>query len=219
MLVRITKTLLMAGLLVLLIFAINSGWLEHLTDSNWVAGYLRQNGAWAWGAIFVAGVLFTAVGGPRQVLAFVCGFAMGGLQGALFSTLATLVGALCCFLLARTLFRNQVHRLAGRKLDKLEKLLRNDAWLKVTMIRLMPVGSNLLTNLFLGNTRVAVASFAVGSTLGYLPQMLIFAFAGAGVGFADDYQLLISLGLLLLSAILATYLYQSRARREVEEIV
>ncbi|MGI2258159.1 TVP38/TMEM64 family protein [Shewanella sp. GXUN23E] len=215
---RWLKALVLAGLLLLLMWVVNAGWLENLSDSNWVARFLAQGGVQAWLSLFAAGAVFTALGGPRQMLAFVSGFSMGGAIGATFATLATLIGALMCFALARTLLRARLKRRFAHRLIKVEKLLSHDAWLKVMMIRLMPVGSNLLTNLLLGTTHVGALSFSIGSVLGYLPQMLIFAFAGAGLGMADEWQLAISLSLLVISACLAFYLYHSRVRREVEEI-
>jgi hypothetical protein len=52
-------------------------WLKHLTDNHWVANYLHQ-GPWAFIILTGVGALFTAVGGPRQMLAFVFGYALGG---------------------------------------------------------------------------------------------------------------------------------------------
>ena len=86
------------------------------------------------------------------------------------------------------------------------------------MIRLLPVGSNLLTNLFAGATHVPARGFMLGSVLGYLPQMLIFSFAGAGIGLSDHHQLGISIGLFILSSVIGAYLYRSSLRKQVDEL-
>lgn len=49
--------------------------------------------------------------------------------------------------------------------------------------------------------------------------MLIFAYAGAGLGLSDQYQLGISLVLLLLSSAIGTYLYRNRLSRQVDDLV
>ena len=52
----------------------------------------------AW-PVFIAGaVVYTALGGPRQVLAFSCGFLFGGWQGGL---IGTLLGILFAVLVAK----------------------------------------------------------------------------------------------------------------------
>lgn len=101
----------------------------------------------------------------------------------LFSTLAALLGCVLAFYVARLTIRSSLQRRFGRRLQNFEALISDRTWLKVLMIRLLPVGSNLLTNLFTGATHVPARGFMLGSVLGYLPQMLIFSFAGAGIGF------------------------------------
>lgn len=199
--------------------AVQAGWFEHLTDSNWVANFIQRQGSGGLALLFAVGTLFTAVGGPRQIIAFVFGFALGGTVGALFSTFAALAGCLLSFYCARLTVREFLQKRFGIRLQRFERMIIHRTWLKVLMIRLLPVGSNLLTNLFAGATRVPVGGFLLGSFIGYLPQMLIFAYAGAGLGLSDQYQLGISLVLLLLSSFIGTYLYRNRLSRQVDDLV
>ncbi|MCG9697969.1 VTT domain-containing protein [Shewanella sp. Isolate11] len=216
---RFYKTLLIVCLLLLLTFATQQGLFEHVTDSNWVAQMIDENGVMAlWGLLFV-GALFTAVGGPRQMIAFVFGFALGGALGGLLSTVAALIGCVFAFYFARLTIRSTLQRRFSRKLYKFELLIVERTWLKVLLIRLLPVGSNLLTNLFAGATHVPARGFIFGSFIGYLPQMFIFSFAGAGVGLSDHNQLVVSIGLFIVSSVIGAYLYRSRLRKQVDELV
>ncbi|WP_335912239.1 MULTISPECIES: VTT domain-containing protein [Shewanella] len=216
---RLLKTLLLLSVLLGLMLAVQAGWFEHLTDSNWVANFIQRQGSGGLALLFAVGTLFTAVGGPRQIIAFVFGFALGGTVGALFSTFAALAGCLLSFYCARLTVREFLQKRFGIRLQRFERMIIHRTWLKVLMIRLLPVGSNLLTNLFAGATRVPVGGFLLGSFIGYLPQMLIFAYAGAGLGLSDQYQLGISLVLLLLSSFIGTYLYRNRLSRQVDDLV
>ncbi len=216
---RLLKTLLLISVLLGLMLAVQAGWFEHLTDSNWVANFIHRQGPAGVALLFAVGALFTAVGGPRQIIAFVFGFALGGAVGALFSTFAALAGCLFSFYCARLTVREFLQKRFGSRLQRFERLIIHRTWLKVLMIRLLPVGSNLLTNLFAGATRVPASGFLIGSFIGYLPQMLIFAYAGAGLGLSDQYQLGISLVLLLLSSAIGTYLYRNRLSRQVDDLV
>ena len=60
------KVALGVAVMLLLALAVQQKWLEHLSDSHWVAAYVRQSGPVALLWLSFSGVVFTAVGGPRQ---------------------------------------------------------------------------------------------------------------------------------------------------------
>jgi uncharacterized membrane protein YdjX (TVP38/TMEM64 family) len=215
---RLLKVGIVIGILMLLTLAAHQGMFERITDSNWVATYVHQQGIEALVVLGAAGALFTSVGGPRQVLAFVFGFALGGIYGALMATLSAFLGCCITFFLARLTLRKPLQQRFGRRIQQFESLLEGQTWLKVLMIRLLPIGSNLLTNLLVGATRIPATGFLLGSGIGYLPQMLVFSMAGAGIGLSDHNQLAVSIGLFVVSILIGAYLYRSRLLRQVEEI-
>lgn len=187
--------------------AVRLGWLGFLTDENQMAGYLHAQGVRGLLVVSAAGTLYTAAGGPRQLLAFVLGFALDSLYGTLLSTLITLFGAATCFYTARLLLRTSLIRRFGHRMARFNQLFQTHTATKILMVRLLPVGSNLLTNLLGGCSSIRFSAFALGSVLGYLPQMLIFALAGAGIGQADHYQFVLSVALFIVASLLGGYLY------------
>ena len=76
------------------------------------------------------------------------------------------------------------------------------------LVRLLPVGNNLLTNLAAGISSIRPASFLLGSLIGYLPQTLVFALVGSGVQIAPALKLGLAIGLFLISGALGAYLYK-----------
>lgn len=199
--------------------AIHYGWLDFMTSQTAVASYLQSHGVVGLAALVIAGAVFTGLGAPRQILAFVFGFALGGVNGTLVSTLATVLGATGCFLAARWLLRTPLSRRFSKRMQTFDRLFSEQTLLKVLMVRLLPVGSNLLTNLVAGCSGIRFAPFLAGSTLGYLPQMLVFALAGAGIGNANAYQLALSIGFFILaSAIGAILFYNQRARTLADSV-
>ncbi|MDY6814976.1 MAG: VTT domain-containing protein [Pseudomonadota bacterium] len=207
-------TLALAGYL-----AIQSGWPDFLADENQVAGYLRSHGVTGFLVVTLAGAAFTGVGAPRQLLAFVLGFALGGVNGALLSTLATAIGAAGCFFTARFLLRVSLARRFSHHMRQFDERFRKQTLLKVLMVRMLPVGSNLVTNLVAGCSGIRFLPFIVGSTIGYLPQMLVFAFSGAGIGSADKYQLMLSIVLFILASLIGALLYHNRRARTLADSV
>lgn len=206
--------LALAGYLV-----IQSGWIDFMADKAKVADYLNSHGIEGLLAISLAGAIFTGIGAPRQLLAFVFGFALGGITGTLLSTMAAAMGATGCFALARWLLRASLTHRFGHRMGHFDELFQEQTMLKVLMVRLLPVGSNLATNLIAGCSGIRFLPFLIGSTLGYLPQMLVFALAGAGMGSANEYQLILSVALFILASMIGALLYHSQRARSLANTV
>lgn len=199
--------------------AIRNGWLDFIADRTQVASYLHSHGIEGLLAITLAGAIFTGIGAPRQLLAFVLGFALGGINGTLVSTLAATIGASGCFFTARWLLRTSLARRFDRRMRQFDELFQEQTLLKVLMVRLLPVGSNLVTNLVAGCSGIRFLPFLAGSVLGYLPQMLVFALAGAGIGTADEYQLILSVALFILASMIGALLYHNQRARTLANSV
>ncbi len=214
-----SRWLAFAALVVIGYLTIHNGWLDFISNQSEVANYLQGHGSAGLVVITLAGALFTGLGAPRQLLAFVLGFALGGLNGTLVSTLATALGATSCFLTARWLLRAPLSHAFGSQMQQFDRLFREQTLLKVLMVRLLPVGSNLLTNLVAGCSGIRFSPFLIGSALGYLPQMLVFALAGAGIGRADSHQLVLSIGFFILVSIIGAVLYHNQKARNLADSV
>nr|WP_282451091.1 VTT domain-containing protein [Marinobacter bryozoorum] len=169
--------------------------------------------------ISLAGLILTGFGGPRQLLAFASGFALGPAWGALYSTTITLAGAVGCFYVARWFLRPALKRQAGSRLASFDKLTRDNPFLKVVMIRLMPVGSNLITNLLAGSSDIRLIPFAGGSVVGYLPQMVVFAMVGAGFGRASEFQLVLGMVMFVIAAALGLLLFRTHRNRQLSTTI
>ena len=83
------------------------------------------------------------------------------------------------------------------------------------LIRLLPLGSNLVTNLVAGVSSANALGFFAGSVLGYVPQTIIFALLGSGINLDPALRITSSVLLFMLSAALGVYLYR-RYRYENE---
>lgn len=213
------KLVLGVAVMLLLALAVQQKWLEHLSDSHWVAEYVRQSGPVALLWLSFSGVVFTAAGGPRQLLAFVFGYTLGAWSGALLATLVTGIGAALCFMVARTMLRESVQQRFGGALQRLQRLFRERTASTILVIRLLPVGSNLVTNILAGSTDARLLPFVCGSLIGYLPQMLVFGLLGSGIGVSDHQQLFLSAGLFLIASLVGVHLYRTADCRELGELV
>ncbi len=165
-------------------------------------------------AFVVAGTLACAVAVPRQVVALAGGYAFGFWQGAALTLLAEVAGCAIDFGWARLLGRRAalslLERRAGGRLQRLDRFMTGRAFTATLTLRLLPVGSNVLLNLIAGVSGVAAGPFLAASAIGYVPQTVVFALAGAGAGLSNAAQFGLAVLLLLLSVALGVLLLRRR---------
>ncbi|WP_194726306.1 TVP38/TMEM64 family protein [Noviherbaspirillum malthae] len=212
------KPLLLTCLLALGFASLHFQWWGSFTELDLLNRLFERHWTIAWPVFVITSVVYTALGGPRQLLAFSCGYLMGGLPGALLSTALTGFGALLAIYCVRNIGMEWMRQRHGERVAFIRRLLAEDTWLWICMVRLMPVGSNLATNIAVALAGLSTASVFWGSLLGYLPQMLLFSFAGAGLALQDEQQIWISLLMLVLSTALVLYLYHHGFKQRLQEI-
>ena len=204
----LAKGLFLMASLVAIGWGVEASGLAHRLDADWVDSEIRGNGVAGWLYYLGFGALAVAVGLPRQAVCFLGGYAFGLGEGLILAETASGLGCLLCFLYARLLGRELVrHRFADR-LEKLDGVLRGHPFSMAMMIRLLPVGSNILTNLVAGVSSVKLLPFLGGSLVGYLPQTAIFVLLGSGIHVQPVWRTAISVALFVVSGLLGVVLYR-----------
>jgi uncharacterized membrane protein YdjX (TVP38/TMEM64 family) len=176
----------------------------------WVERFGLRQTLWGESAFVVVGSAATAIGIPRQAVAFLGGYAFGPLTGGLLGLAAQVLGCAASFFWARLVGRGWAERRMagrfGRRLRPLRDLLAGSPFGATLALRLLPVGNNLALNLLAGVAGIRALAFISASALGYLPQTAIFALAGAGVAVDREGQLLLAGALFLGSAFIGYWL-------------
>lgn len=193
--------------LVALGFLVRAIGLHDLLDTAWIDADIKGQGLKGEMLYLAAGAILTAVGFPRQAVAFLGGYAFGVLEGTLWSLAATVVGCVAAFLYARLMGRKLV---AGRfpgKVKRVDDFLHDNPFSMTLLIRLLPAGSNVATNLVAGVSSVRALPFFVGSALGYIPQNLVFALSGSGVTVDSEWRIALGVVLFVASGLLGVFLY------------
>ncbi len=198
---------LILSLIALGLLVKNAG-LDHLFDRDWINTNVRGHGYQGFGVFLAAGALITAIGLPRQIVAFFGGYVFGAVSGAVVAAVAALGGCLLAFYYARWFGRAVVRRMFPEKLRRFDGFIGGDPFSMTLLIRLLPVGSNLITNLIAGVSSIPRLRFFAGSFVGYLPQSLIFALAGSGLTVDSRWRIATSVVLFVLAGLLALPLYR-----------
>lgn len=87
---------------------------------------------------------------------------------------------------------------------------------KILLLRLFPIGNNVVTNVLSGSVRVPFFAFISASLLGYLPQIIIFALMGAGIHSSSNTMIYLSVFFGIVSAVLTGFLYRDHIKSRVE---
>jgi uncharacterized membrane protein YdjX (TVP38/TMEM64 family) len=184
--------------------------LGAVPGTDWVDRHVRDQGPAGEGLFLLLGAALTAVGLPRQAVAFLGGYAFGAALGTGLALLAQLLGCALGFFWARWVGQGWAERrLAGRvgaHLRPLVGTLRAHPFGSTLALRLFPVGNNLALNLLAGLSGLAPLPFLAASALGYLPQTVVFALLGKGVRVDGAWQLALAGLLLALSVGLGLWL-------------
>lgn len=208
----IVKGLALILSLALLGYLFNASDLGSSVNEAWIDARVRGHGIEGALLFLLMGAVFTAIGLPRQVIAFLGGYAFNVALGTLLGTLAALLGCVLSFAYARFFGKGFVRARLGERPRRFDRFIHDHPFSMTVLIRLLPVGSNLLTNLAAGVSSVRAVHFFAGTLLGYLPQTLVFALVGSGVHIAPMTKLILAIGLFVISGALGVYLYQ-RFRR------
>lgn len=205
---KIIKIVLLLALAVLAYSQSNNEIWQHIADKDWIADYVSTHGVQGQLLLLGCAVLFTAVGAPRQLISFTFGFTFGAVNGTVYALLCTLLSAVMVYVLAHFILKQTLIRYFGRRYQRFCDFVSVQPFSKVLLARIFPVGSNVITNLLSGVAGVPMLAFIIASALGYLPQTLIFALAGSGVGSANEWQLIVSIILGIFSLVLTSHLYR-----------
>lgn len=194
--------------LVILGFIMKTMDLDAVFDKVWVDEQIRGQGLQGELLFVAVGALVTAVGMPRQLVGFLAGYAFGFVWGSLWSLLAAVLGCMLSFTYARLLGRQYVKQRFSHRIQRLDYFIHDHPIRMTLLIRLLPLGSNLITNLAAGVSSVRGRYFFLGSGIGYIPQMLIFALIGSGINLDPVLRIGIGVALFLISAALGVSLYR-----------
>ncbi|CAA7611724.1 conserved membrane hypothetical protein [Candidatus Terasakiella magnetica] len=189
-------------------FLIESMGLKDALDTHWIDAQVRGKGLSGDGLFVLVGGVFIGIGLPRQAVCFMAGYAFGFAEGLVWSSLASLLGCVGAFFYARFMGREVLARRFPQKIATLDTFLAGNTFGMTLLVRLLPVGSNLLTNLAAGVSGVVALPFFAASLLGYLPQTAVFTLLGSGIQVDPAFRIGASVVLFVLSGVIGVWLYR-----------
>ena len=207
---QLLRGLVFIATLVLIGWIMERVGVSRLLDTGWVDGQVRGQGVAGLGLFLVVGAATVALGVPRQAISFLAGYAAGLTQGIVVALLATMLGSALVFFYARLIGRDFVRRRLGDRARRVDEFLGRNPFTTVVLIRFLPIGNNLLTNLIAGISAVPATPFLLGSAVGFVPQTIVFVLLGSGIRVDPPLRIGLSIALFVASALLGAILYRRR---------
>jgi uncharacterized membrane protein YdjX (TVP38/TMEM64 family) len=183
------------------------GLTDRLSEAQ-IRDALRDLGLWAPAGLLAVFVLRPLVLIPITPFWIASGALFGWVEGALWATLGTSMGAALGFGLARHLGRDFVERRLGRRARRWGMFEGGEGIRTVLALQLIPIMPHDLINNLAGVSRIMYRSFFVGSLLGTIPVIIIYAYVGHAVWEIPSPRFWIAMG--LLSALTITMLIWNR---------
>ncbi|WP_164704602.1 TVP38/TMEM64 family protein [Blastococcus litoris] len=155
----------------------------ELPDVGTVRTWIDGAGPWTWAGIVlgVAVVLLAPV--PRSAVSVLLGVVAGFQAGLAVALAGGLLGGLAAFGLARLLGRPAVARLAGKRMERVDRLMldRGGFWTLLAG-RLIPVMPFVVLSYGAGLTAVRLGPYGLSTALGLVPSTLVQVGVGASAG-------------------------------------
>jgi uncharacterized membrane protein YdjX (TVP38/TMEM64 family) len=136
--------------------------------------------AWAAMVLGLALILLTPV--PRSAISVLLGVVAGFGPGLAVALAGGLLGGLAAFGLSRALGRPAIARLAGPRLDRLERVMADRGFWALLVGRLLPVVPFVVLSYGAGLTAVRPAPYALATAIGLVPGTVVQVGIGASAG-------------------------------------
>jgi len=182
--------------------------LGNVLSNDWIDTHIKGQGLTGEFLFLGLVALATGVGLPRQVVSGLAGYAFGLTLGTALALLGTILGCIGAFYYARLLARAPLQKKFSGRVRRLDDFLHDHTFSMSLLIRILPLGSNVATNLAAGVSSIRATPFFTGSALGYFPQTLVFTLLGSGVTVDPALRISLSVILFVASGLLGVYLYR-----------
>ena len=144
---------------------------------RWAAG-LGPAGPVVYGALYIAATLLLV---PAIPLTLGAGFLFGLVWGSVVVSLASTAAAALAFLLARSIARLPIERIASGspRFRAFDRAIARGGWKVVVLLRLSPIIPFSLSNYLYGLTALRFWPYVAASWIAMLPATILFVSLGA----------------------------------------
>lgn len=155
---------------------------EYTTPAKLQAFFISITGFW-WAplvyiAVYAAGAVVAA---PGLLLTILGGLTFGTLKGTVYVILGANIGASLAFGMARALGRDFVANRVKGPIDAIDRQLRNQGFLRVLQLRMIPIIPFNILNYACGLSGVRYLHYMLGTLFGMIPAIFVYVYSAAAL--------------------------------------
>ncbi|RXI97868.1 TVP38/TMEM64 family protein [Anaerobacillus alkaliphilus] len=145
---------------------------------------------------------------PFPIIGGIIGAMYGTFLGGFVTWVASTLASLIMFLFIRYVFQSWGLKIINRyeKLDMITRMFERNAFITILVSRLIPFIPSIIVNAYSAVSRVSFLSYAVASSLGKIPAMLLFAVLGHSL-VSSNQEVVIVIGIYALIIVMTIYFY------------
>lgn len=143
--------------------------------------WIDARGVWAPILFILIDIVIVMVLFPGVLITMGAGFLFGVVMGSIYIIIATTIGAVFAFILARYLFTEQTveYLRSYPRLNFVDQLLAAEGWKIVFVTRLIPFFPFKLSNYLFGLTKFKLWDFFIGTFFGIWPITIFNVYVGS----------------------------------------
>ena len=156
---------------------------------------------------------------PDSILAIASGLVFGFYKGYIYTTIGALIGGSIAFFIARYLGHNLVKKISNEKLSKIEKLIDNNGFYIIFLLRLIPLFPFDVISYGAGLTSVKYKHFIGATLLGTIPGIAVFTNIGSksvNISTTGFYASIAGLILLFIISIILKNKFLNKKLKEID---
>jgi uncharacterized membrane protein YdjX (TVP38/TMEM64 family) len=163
---------------VLMVVAAAAVLLVDLPSASELRAWMNDVGPLSWVGLIVGLAVILLTPAPRSALSIVIGMVLGFPAGLMVVLVGSIVGGLAGYGVSRWLGRAAVDRLAGARLNRVERLLNQRSAQAVLIARVMPVVPFFAVSYLAGLAGVRLGPYTAGTALGVVPGSVYYVGIG-----------------------------------------
>jgi len=155
---------------------------------------------------------------PDSILAIASGLVFGFYKGYIYTTIGALIGGSLAFFIARYLGYDLVKKISNEKLSNLDKLINENGFYIIFLLRLIPLFPFDVISYGAGLTNVKYKHFLLATLFGTIPGIAVFTNIGAQALNISSTEFYTSIAMLILLFIISIILKNKLLNNKLKEI-
>lgn len=193
-------------IILVLILVIFSFVQKDMLNTNNLKNLILSSGYFAPIIYIIAFSLVPLTFFPDSLLAILGGTIFGLSKGFLYTSIGALIGGSISFFISRILGQSFIEKFENDKLRSIQNLLKENGFLMILLLRLIPLFPFDLISYGAGLTKISYKDFILGTLIGTIPGILVFVNLGAQWITFNKTSIYLSVSLFILFVVISIFL-------------